>query len=287
MKHFWRVLFFVLPFGFVAFCVLYLVHRVGEGDSYSRSAGGSASLDFGPVVSLATGRVVFASFQTGRGDLYMVDAQGSHMRQLTRNNDCESSPVFSPNGKQIAFIKETPQAWSINGYKGQAWVMDADGTHAHAVTHDETNYIEPTFSADGKFLYLVRLTPSAKVNLAQLFRVNVDGNHDPVPVPGGTDRQPAPIPEGDQRAANLSPDKKREVSVYWSHDYQALRLVPAKSKGAATHTVLKLKTDLSNPCFSKDGHWLFFHEGNRFGPIALSKVAINGTGYKRVAQTSR
>ncbi len=275
-------------FGFVVFLFLYFCHRVGEGDSYARSSGG-ATIEFGPTVSPANGTLVFSSFKTGRGDLYLSDEKGKAVWQLTRDEWCEGSPTFSPNGKQIVYIKETPQASTINAYKGEVWVMNADGTDARAVTHDETNYSDPVFSADGKSVYATRLTPSMKVSIAELFRVAVDGNSAPVLLPSRSWREPADIPKGDRWAqGGVSPDKK--WMVFTSDPYSQSISVSRMDEGEGDARQIfqsKERNYLTGPEFSRDGKSIFFSETGMDGPIQISRVAFDGSGYTRIAATNR
>jgi Tol biopolymer transport system component len=86
-------------------------------------------------------------------------ADGSGKRRLTRvpvDNDYNSIPRWSPDGKQIAFVHLSPDVtYSL-------WLVRADGTHAHAVTHApcSSRYcareVEPSWSPDGKRIVFVR-----------------------------------------------------------------------------------------------------------------------------------
>jgi Tol biopolymer transport system component len=64
----------------------------------------------------------------GKGEIAVVDANGSGLRVLTHDKVTEFDPVWSPGGRQIAFIRPTTHASS------QIWVMNADGTHQHSLT---------------------------------------------------------------------------------------------------------------------------------------------------------
>mgnify|MGYP002139804930 CR=1 FL=1 len=50
-----------------------------------------------------------------KGDIYKVSAKGGEAVQLTTQESYESSPVWSPDGKQIAWMEE------VDGYR-QLWV---------------------------------------------------------------------------------------------------------------------------------------------------------------------
>jgi dipeptidyl aminopeptidase/acylaminoacyl peptidase len=59
--------------------------------------------------------------------LYRVAAGGSRSRQLTRGDCLDSEPVYSPNGREIAFVsrrhEENPQVWILPADGGEAWQL--------------------------------------------------------------------------------------------------------------------------------------------------------------------
>jgi Tol biopolymer transport system component len=65
----------------------------------------------------------------GKGEIAVVDANGSGLKILTHDKVTETSPAGSPNHEQIAFIR--PKAHTSD----QIWVMNADGSGQHALTH--------------------------------------------------------------------------------------------------------------------------------------------------------
>jgi Tol biopolymer transport system component len=77
------------------------------------------------------------------GDIYTVSNDGSDLRRLTGALDA-GSPAWSPDGKQIAFVRAN---WRGN-YERSLWVMDADGSAQQAlVTHGPVG--APSWSPDG------------------------------------------------------------------------------------------------------------------------------------------
>ena len=69
--------------------------------------------------------------------------------QLTHALHYGASP--SPDGKRLATIT------ALNG-KGQLFIMNADGSGALQVTHDEADYDDPAWSPDGRWIALTSLT---------------------------------------------------------------------------------------------------------------------------------
>ncbi len=64
----------------------------------------------------------------GKGEVAVVDANGTGLRVLTHDKVTESNPVWSPDGREIAFIRPTAHTSS------QIWLMNADGTGRHSLT---------------------------------------------------------------------------------------------------------------------------------------------------------
>ena len=83
-----------------------------------------------------------------RTQLYLVDLQNSKLPiVLTHGSESISSPVFSPDGKSIAFVR------NVKG-KGQIFILPLDGGEAWQLTDDAYGAGNPKFSPDGtKILY--------------------------------------------------------------------------------------------------------------------------------------
>jgi Tol biopolymer transport system component len=92
----------------------------------------------------AEGRIAYASLASGRRELWVMEADGSHPRQLTSNADLQffSSPSSCPDGS-ILFA---------SGAYGSAniWSIDADGGNRKQLTQGGTNGA-PSCSPDGKW----------------------------------------------------------------------------------------------------------------------------------------
>jgi Tol biopolymer transport system component len=60
-------------------------------------------------------------------NVYEIDANGAHLTRLTASGGPWEAPVWSPDGRQIVVADR--------GATGQLWVMNANGSGAHQITH--------------------------------------------------------------------------------------------------------------------------------------------------------
>ncbi len=77
--------------------------------------------------------------------VWMMDIDGRNSRQLTVGETNVSSPVFSPDGKWIAFI-------SSKGGSANLYVMPRAGGEWRQVTKISTGVSDPLWSPDGKWI---------------------------------------------------------------------------------------------------------------------------------------
>jgi Tol biopolymer transport system component len=136
--------------------------RVGGGsDVYSVDAEGgnvrrltrTRGHDRDASVSDDGARIAFASERDGFGrcfgtdctdaarEIYVMRADGSEQRRLTRDARDDASPSWSPDGEQIVWSR-----WggSERGYS-ELWVMNADGTCPRKLTSNPGKAIHPAY----------------------------------------------------------------------------------------------------------------------------------------------
>jgi len=96
-------------------------------------------------------RLVFTSTRHGEHPkIYIQKSDGVSVTQLTSDASDDAHPVFSPDGKHIAFASTRSGNWDI-------YLMDADGKNVVQVTRSPMHELHPSFSRDGSRLVFCAL----------------------------------------------------------------------------------------------------------------------------------
>ncbi len=118
------------------------------------SCRGSADrLVFGPVSFSPDGKTIVFSHGNGNECLiYKADLASGHAKRLTKTpTGCESDPMFSPDGKLIAY-----SYISAPGAKSALFVMNEDGSNAHQISSGSSDDLYPIFAPDMHTVYFAR-----------------------------------------------------------------------------------------------------------------------------------
>ncbi len=78
-------------------------------------------------------------------DIYLVDADGSNLRQLTTNPKADYNPIWSPDDKGIYFV-------STRSGSEQLYYLPLSGGEATQITNNSLGISSPKLSNDGKYL---------------------------------------------------------------------------------------------------------------------------------------
>jgi Tol biopolymer transport system component len=119
-----------------------------------------------PAPSAASDQMVFAS-TTGMSSttsIYLMNADGSGLAQLTQAKAHDMRPVWSPDRHEIAFVSDRSGT-------NQIYLMYPDGTKVQQLTSESAGASMPTWSPDGKQIAFVAGSGSG----AHLATITVDG----------------------------------------------------------------------------------------------------------------
>jgi hypothetical protein len=89
------------------------------------------------------GRLVYDAMENNRPQIWIADADGRNVQQLTRNNSDNTEPRVSGDGNSIVFTTDR------SGYN-QVWRMNIDGSDQVLLANVADATQEPRFAADGR-----------------------------------------------------------------------------------------------------------------------------------------
>jgi len=95
-----------------------------------------------PTYSPDGQRIAFVHDTRGRGQIYVVNEDGTDAVNVSNNAFCDRSPVWSPDGAKIAFVSDREGDWDI-------FTMSADGTDQRRLAGNAGLDRAPAWSPDG------------------------------------------------------------------------------------------------------------------------------------------
>jgi Tol biopolymer transport system component len=110
---------------------------------------------------------------SGDEEIYVMNADGTNVRQLTSNADFDSAPSWSPDGGWILF-ERAPAGTFTTGVEAQekdVYVMRADGTDVRRLTDSPGLDEGPEFSPDGTRIAF----SSARDGQQEIYVMDADG----------------------------------------------------------------------------------------------------------------
>jgi TolB protein len=262
---------------------------------------GCASSEAEPTTSSQhRGLIAFTRQHASQIDqLYSIKPDGSDESTLSRAGVVALEPVWSPDGKRIAFIGGPPKGTS------HLWVMNADGTGKRLVVREQDpvgSPGRPSWSPDGKRLVFVGAQISTdalyvvRANGSGLRRLAGDIGTDPAWSPDGkhialsdTTGQLVLIDLTGKKTSTLTSDQTCAEWPTWSPDGERIAYTVSEAgcfgDGSSIHIIgadgggmrgLTHPPDGfydQSPAWSPDGRELVFHRGDlAFGDIYVVDI---------------
>lgn len=149
-------------------------------------------------------------------DLYIMDADGSNVQQLTFSPGYDGGPFFSPDNDKVVWRRFNP-----DGNSAEIWTMDIDGSDQRQLTAEAMVSWGPYYHPSGDYIiYSSNVLGHANF---ELFMIDPLGLQDPIRVSNteGTDILPVFSPAGDKLAwsTTRTPGGASQIHIAdWNHE---------------------------------------------------------------------
>jgi TolB protein len=269
--------------------IVFVGYRANNSDIYAINADGTGleilthnqkgQMNQNPALSPDGSKVVFSSTREDKNpnkepyisEIYIMNADGTGLTDLTKSGGWNDEPVFSPDGSQIAFI-------SSREGNADIYVMNIDGSGVKRLTDNPFDDSSPAFSPDGskiafasrRVINKVEALPPAEgaTSKNDIFIMNSDGSG-VVRLTDNTmfDYSPAFSPDGAKIVFNSHINKGMNFDIFMMN---------------VDGTDLKQLTDDPhsdwNPTFSPDGKKIAYCSDRRPGKDIWGIYVINADG---------
>jgi Tol biopolymer transport system component/biopolymer transport protein ExbD len=164
-------------------------------------------------------------------DIFIMNSDGSNVRQLTDVPGYDGGPFFSPDGKSICWRR-----FSENGLRAEIMTMNIDGSNQRRITNMKAMSWAPFYHSSGD--YLIFTTNKQGFSNFELYMVDAQGKSDPVRVTDtdGFDGLASFLPGGKRITwtSNRTPGQASQIFIAdWNHDAALAALKQSKPNSDA------------------------------------------------------
>ena len=227
-------------------------------DAPGYDAEGSYSPD-GKLIAFASNRAAFSKQLTEReqklfevdaafmNDIYIMNADGTNVRQLTNVPGYDGGPFFSPDGQRICWRR-----FSENGATAEIYTMKVDGSDVKRLTEIGKMSWAPYYHPSGD--YLIFTTNKHGFANFELYLIRADGQGNPVRVTttDGFDGLPVFLPDGKRLSwtSNRTEQKRSQIFMADWDDVAARKLLGLENDSNEDRSIALAAAESSSPDFS-------------------------------------
>jgi len=182
-----------------------------------------------PAISPDGSRILFSMRsirREGDSDLYISQMDGSDRRDITNNPFIDTSPTWSPSGKQIAFVSDR------EGGVNQLYVCDADGANVRRIVKEGGDADSPSWSPDGRWIafhWKPRLGTAydiflAEVSTGKIFQVTSEA---------GSNVSPSWAPDGRHLTFQSDRSGTNQIYIMLVDDPATLRMITRQGNNSS------------------------------------------------------
>ena len=246
-------------------CVLMIVQLlIGCGSSDNDNGINDNNNQVIPLDGRGGGLITFYSERDGNSEIYIMNADGTCLKNITSNPAIDLTPDLSPNAENIIFVSNR------DGNK-EIYKMNIDGTNLIRLTNNNTEESYPFYSFDGtKILYSSKVSDNFDLYI-------MDSN--------GSNKTRITNTPANEEWAHLSPDNKK--IAYGTGSYPDFDIYIMNSDGSNPTPFITLPDGQAIPKWSPNGvtiahnHIIFSGDfSNWSGDIYL--ISSDNTNHRKI-----